>query len=575
MTVKALKIAEKQKNKNLKKKLRKKLKRNGASASEISESESTNNEIVRVEIDYVPETIEAISGSTEFLAIMEKFKFVEPSKHNEQTESAEDNEPALSEVPRKAKAFTEDDEEENDDEPTTKVSKKKLKKLSRLSVAELKQLVSRPDVVEMHDVTASDPKLLIILKAIRNSVPVPRHWCFKRKYLQGKRGIEKPPFQLPDFIKATGIMEMRQALSEKEDEKSLKTKMKEKVRPKMGKINLNYQDLSDAFFKHQTKPDLTIHGDLYYEGKEFEKRHKQKKPGILLDSLKEALGMPMGYGSEKCPPPWLVAMQRYGPPPSYPNLKIQGLNAPIPDGCSFGYHPGGWGKPPVDEIGRPIYGNVFQPGNDDIGAYQLDDIDKVPWEISFNKNGIHDDDDDDDDDEEDEDEEEGEEPEVETLPSAEMPADEGLATPSGMLSVATTFFETPESIELRKKRIETAMDEGDEAPALFTVLPEKNVSLGSALLGSSHIYDMAALKSAKSTKVEGVQVALNPDELELDASAMEAKYEQTIKKQNEESQPSNYEDFSEMVVEHQAKQNQKKRKKTQRPEDGKAKKFKF
>jgi len=25
-------------------------------------------------------------------------------------------------------------------------------------------------------------------------------------------------------------------------------------------------------------------------------------------------------------------MQRYGPPPSYPNLKIPGLNAPIPEG---------------------------------------------------------------------------------------------------------------------------------------------------------------------------------------------------------------------------------------------------
>ena len=65
-----------------------------------------------------------------------------------------------------------------------KISKKKLKKMTRLSVAELKQLVSRPDVVEMHDVTARDPKLLVHLKSTRNSVPVPRHWCFKRKYLQ-------------------------------------------------------------------------------------------------------------------------------------------------------------------------------------------------------------------------------------------------------------------------------------------------------------------------------------------------------------------------------------------------------
>ena len=53
------------------------------------------------------------------------------------------------------------------------------------------------------------------------------------------------------------------------------------------------------------------------------------------------------------------SIRRYGPPPSYPNLKIPGLNAPIPDGTSFGYHAGGWGKPPVDEKGKPLYGDVF------------------------------------------------------------------------------------------------------------------------------------------------------------------------------------------------------------------------
>lgn len=66
-------------------------------------------------------------------------------------------------------------------------------------------------------------------------------------------------------------------------------------------------------------------------------------------------------------------MQRYGPPPSYPNLKIPGLNCAIPEGCAFGYHgkahfsmfnfvqslAGGWGKPPVDEYGKPLYGDVF------------------------------------------------------------------------------------------------------------------------------------------------------------------------------------------------------------------------
>ena len=57
----------------------------------------------------------------------------------------------------------------------------------------------------MWDTTASDPLFLVYLKAYRNTVPVPRHWSQRRKFLMGKRGMEKPPFKLPDFIEATGI----------------------------------------------------------------------------------------------------------------------------------------------------------------------------------------------------------------------------------------------------------------------------------------------------------------------------------------------------------------------------------
>lgn len=65
----------------------------------------------------------------------------------------------------------------------------------------------------------------------------------------------------------------------------------------------------------------------YYEGKELETDLRMKKPGELSEELKEALSIP-----PLAPPPWLIAMQRYGPPPSYPNLRIPGLNAPIPSG---------------------------------------------------------------------------------------------------------------------------------------------------------------------------------------------------------------------------------------------------
>ena len=44
-------------------------------------------------------------------------------------------------------------------------------------------------------------------------------------------------------------MEMRSSLTEKDDQKTLKAKMRERARPKMGKIDIDYQKLHDAFFK--------------------------------------------------------------------------------------------------------------------------------------------------------------------------------------------------------------------------------------------------------------------------------------------------------------------------------------
>lgn len=178
------------------------------------------------------------------------------------------------------------DEEQDGEEDGSQLSKKKLRKQKRLSVAELKALVHRPDLVEAWDVTSSDPRLLLYLKSYRNTVPVPRHWCHKRKYLQGKRGIERGPFELPDFVAATGITKMREALDEANDSKSGKARMREKMRGKMGKIKIDYEVLYNAFFRFQTKPRMTGHGDIYYEGKEFEVNYKEKRPGHLSQRLK-------------------------------------------------------------------------------------------------------------------------------------------------------------------------------------------------------------------------------------------------------------------------------------------------
>lgn len=67
-----------------------------------------------------------------------------------------------------------------------------------------------------------------------------------------------------------------------------------------------------------------------------------------------------------------------------------------------------------------------------------------------------------------------------------------LVTPSGITSVPMGV-ETPDMIELRKKRIEDAMDQGGDTPALYTILPEKKTNVGTNMMGSAHIYDMTAV----------------------------------------------------------------------------------
>ena len=66
---------------------------------------------------------------------------------------------------------------------------------------------------------------------------------------------------------------------------------------------------------------MTSFGDMYYEGKEYEIIKSDFKPGKLSPALRTALGI-----NETSPPPWLYNMQRFGPPPAYPSLKIPGVN---------------------------------------------------------------------------------------------------------------------------------------------------------------------------------------------------------------------------------------------------------
>ncbi|XP_022886326.1 splicing factor 3B subunit 2 isoform X2 [Olea europaea var. sylvestris] len=518
----------------------------GSADDSSKENSDPQKPLEQVEVEYVPEKAELYGGlDEEFRKVFEKFSFKE-SAGTEENETAPD-------AASKKKADSDSEEEEQDTQQKEKgVSNKKKKLQRRMKIAELKQICSKPDVVEVWDATSADPKLLVYLKSYRNTVAVPRHWCQKRKFLQGKRGIEKQPFQLPDFIAATGIEKIRQAYIEKEDSKKLKQKQREKMQPKMGKMDIDYQVLHDAFFKHQTKPKLTAHGDLYYEGKEFEVKLREMKPGTLSQELKEALGMPEG-----APPPWLINMQRYGPPPSYPSLRIPGLNAPIPPGGKFGYGHGDWGKPPVDEYGRPLYGDVFGVLQQDQPNYEEEPVDKTKHWGDLEEE---------EEEEEDEEEEEEEQIEEEELEDGIQSVDSLSSTPTGV--------ETPDVIDLRKQQRKEP-----EKP-LYQVLEEKEEKIApGTLLGTSHTYvintgtqDKTSAKRVdllRGQKSDRVDVTLAPEELELMDNVLPAKYEEA---REEEKLRTQREDFSDMVAE-----NEKKRKRKMQEKEGKSKKkdFKF
>jgi splicing factor 3B subunit 2 len=362
-----LTTAERNRRKRERKKKEKQLRRKEEEEDQQTRDPESNENDHDIEIEYVVSTPDVLASSLdsngatgvskELKAVLQKFQ--ERASIVTSSVVSDDEVRMKSEV---AAGFMsrEDEGWEGDLE---KYSKRKLKEALRPTVADLKRRVQRPDLVEAHDVTAPNPEFLIQLKAVPGTVPVPRHWGRKRKYLQGKRGFEKPPFQLPDFIQKTGIAEVRDTVAEAEANMSVRQLNRQRVAPKMGAIDVDYRTLHSAFFQHQTKPsNLTKPGDLYYEGKELESRRTIQPGKPLSNQLRLALGMT----SPTSPPPWLVNMQRYGPPPSYPSLPIPGLSAPLPNkDCQYGYHVGGWGKPPVDKYGRPLYGgNPFDlPGS--------------------------------------------------------------------------------------------------------------------------------------------------------------------------------------------------------------------
>lgn len=299
---------------------------------------------------------------------------------------------------------------------------------------------------------------------------------------------------------------MRDATAEEDSGMTARQKNRARVSGKTGAVDVDYRTLYDAFFKHQTKPtNLTSFGDMYYEGKELEV-NTSRRPGELSAKLREALDMT----SETASPPWLLNMQRYGPPPSYPSLKIPGLNAPLPSPeCQYGYHPGGWGKPPVDHYGRPLYGgNPFDPpgssGDRDADKADLVTSDgktlskgqwgALPWGAG-----------------ESESEDEEEEDSADDMEDSDEQADEDVEEiPEGVESVLPPHVSSVVSsapVNLRKEA-------GDETPAapkqLYQVIEQKQATnQGGAVFASDVAYVVPGSAQTATKTPEGAESVLS------------------------------------------------------------------
>lgn len=401
-------------------------------------------------------------------------------------EQADEADGAVKE-PEKPEAFFGDEDliqdEEEEAETKKKLSRKARKAATKLSVAELKAIVRKPEIVDWTDTSSQDPKLLVNIKATRNVIPVPTHWQLKREYLSSKRGIEKQTFKLPPFIAETGIAEMRQSALDNQAEATLKQKQRERVNPGMNRLDIDYYKLHDAFFRRQTKPHLTRYGEIYYEGKEYETNLRHLRPGELSDTLREALNMPLG-----APPPWLINMQRIGPPPSYPAMRIPGVTAPPPPGAKWGFEPGGYGKAPTNPDGTPMWGGDLtgiETAKQGKEKKPEPPIQRDAWgEIQIVEDEEEEAAEEEEEEEEDEAAEEGKEEEIGSI---ETPAD-GIATSSGIYT-STGMKSMAEEFDLRKNRRGTETEDSSHPRSAGQVLQERSIR-AEGFFGGERAYDL-------------------------------------------------------------------------------------
>jgi len=376
----------------------------------------------------------------------------------------------------------EDEPSESDSEEEEEpLSNRQLRKKNKIPLATLKASTTRPQVVEWYDVDARDPYILVNIKSQPNVVQVPGHWSSKREYLSSRRGVEKLPFQLPKFIRDTGIQEMRN-----NDDLTLKQQQRERVQPKMGKLDIDYQKLYDAFFKFQSKPRLFGYGDIYFEGRETTDEYADDiakiKPGVVSNTLRRALGM---QENSSIPPPWLDIMLNIGKPPAYENLIVPGLDMEY---SNDGYRPAN-------------FDNEFDM------LYKEDDKEKSHW--GKLENVVESSDEDDEDYEDERSDKEADVNEEIRYTDEDVNVDYD----SGPEKVAISEFGG-----LKSRKEENVEPESNGPKQLYTVIKENKQNTGSELLGTEFGYDIQNSSKQGYEKIKkNREESIQPDDITSDS----------------------------------------------------------
>ncbi|ORC91024.1 putative spliceosome-associated protein [Trypanosoma theileri] len=195
-------------------------------------------------------------------------------------------------------------------------------------------------VVSEHDGNAEDPYFTVLMKSVRNTVPVPRHWSQLRAFLSNQADRERATDIVPPEIAALGVERIRATRDKKANPDQIA----------FVTCFLSGTPLSRRRFHVVLSP----FGDVFHEGKWLPRTLVE--PGRLSARLRAALGM-----TAHAPPPWLYGMQAMRRlPPAYPALRVPGLNAPIPPGAQWGSGEGQWGQPPRNENNTFLFPGVME-----------------------------------------------------------------------------------------------------------------------------------------------------------------------------------------------------------------------